>query len=41
VTGGPVSPPLGQTLAIIGKDAVGARIDRCVAEAEQTLSAKD
>tara|TARA_E500000318_G_scaffold1676_8_gene2333 strand:+ start:35603 stop:37327 length:1725 start_codon:yes stop_codon:yes gene_type:complete len=40
VTGGPVSPPLGQTLAIIGKDAVGARIDRCVAEAEQTLAAK-
>lgn len=40
VTGGPVSPPLGQTLAIIGKDAVGARIDRCVAEAEHTLAAK-
>lgn len=41
VTGGPVSPPLGQTLAIIGKDAAVARIDRCVAEAEQSLSAKE
>ncbi len=41
VTGGPVSPPLGQTLAIIGKDGVGARIDRCVAEAEQTLAGKE
>ena len=30
VTGSGVSPPLGQTLAIIGKDATLARIDRCV-----------
>jgi glutamyl-tRNA synthetase len=30
VTGAGVSPPLGQTLAILGKDAVLARIDRCV-----------
>jgi glutamyl/glutaminyl-tRNA synthetase len=41
VTGGPVSPPLGQTLAIIGRDAVGARIDRCVGEAESTLASKE
>lgn len=41
VTGGPVSPPLGQTLAIIGKDAAVGRIDRCIAEAEQSLSAKE
>lgn len=41
VTGGPVSPPLGQTLAIIGKDSVGARIDRCVIEAESALAAKE
>lgn len=41
VTGGPVSPPLGQTLAIIGRDAVGARIDRCVEEAESTLASKE
>ncbi|MFK7759417.1 MAG: glutamate--tRNA ligase [Phycisphaerales bacterium] len=30
VTGAGVSPSLGQTLAILGKDAVLARIDRCV-----------
>jgi glutamyl/glutaminyl-tRNA synthetase len=30
VTGSSVSPPLGQTLAILGKDCVLARIDRCV-----------
>jgi len=30
VTGAGVSPPLGQTLAILGKDAVLARIDGCV-----------
>ena len=41
VTGGPVSPPLGQTLAIIGKDAVAHRIDRCVAQAESALAAKE
>jgi glutamyl/glutaminyl-tRNA synthetase len=29
-TGGAVSPPLGQTLAILGKEAVLARIDGCV-----------
>ena len=35
VTGGPVSPPLGQTLAIIGRDAVVRRIDRCISEASE------
>jgi glutamyl-tRNA synthetase len=34
VTGTSVSPPLGQTLAILGKDRVLARIDRCVESAE-------
>lgn len=41
VTGGPVSPPLGQTLAIIGKAAVGSRIDRCITHAEQALATKE
>lgn len=35
VTGGPVSPPLGQTLAIIGRDATARRIERCIEVAEQ------
>ena len=30
VTGGAVSPPLGETLAILGRDAVLRRIDRCL-----------
>jgi len=30
VTGSGVSPPLGQTLAIIGRDSTLARLDRCV-----------
>ncbi|HXK26554.1 MAG TPA: glutamate--tRNA ligase [Myxococcota bacterium] len=30
-TGGAVSPPLGETLAILGRDAVLRRIDRCLA----------
>lgn len=34
VTGTSVSPPLGQTLAILGKDSVLARIDRCVESVE-------
>jgi glutamyl-tRNA synthetase len=34
VTGTSVSPPLGQTLAILGKDRVLARIDRCIASAD-------
>jgi len=34
VTGAAVSPPLGQTLAILGKDSVLARIDRCCKVAE-------
>lgn len=34
VTGTSVSPPLGQTLAILGKDRVLARMDRCVDHAE-------
>ncbi|MGJ8636638.1 MAG: glutamate--tRNA ligase [Phycisphaerales bacterium] len=37
VTGAGVSPSLGQTLAILGKDSVLARIDRCV---EFTLAEK-
>ncbi len=41
VTGGPVSPPLGQTLAIIGKDAAVARIDRCIQEAESGVASKE
>ena len=41
VTGGPVSPPLGQTLAIIGKAAVSARIQRCIHEAESGVAAKE
>ena len=32
VTGSSASPPLGDTLAILGRDAVLARIDRCIAE---------
>jgi glutamyl-tRNA synthetase len=31
MTGGAVSPPLGDTLAILGRDAVLRRIDRCLA----------
>jgi glutamyl-tRNA synthetase len=34
VTGTSVSPPLGQTLAILGRDRVLARIDRCMEHAE-------
>jgi glutamyl-tRNA synthetase len=30
VTGGAASPPLGDTLAILGRDAVSRRIDRCL-----------
>lgn len=41
VTGGPVSPPLGQTLAIIGKNAVSARIQRCIHEAESGVAANE
>lgn len=29
-TGAGVSPPLGQTLGIIGRDSVLSRIDRCI-----------
>jgi hypothetical protein len=32
VTGGAASPPLGDTLAILGKQAALFRIDRCLAE---------
>ncbi len=35
VTGTSVSPPLGQTLAILGRERVLARIDRCVSMASQ------
>lgn len=38
VTGTSVSPPLGQTLAILGKDSVLARIDRCVESVEAQLA---
>jgi len=38
VTGTSVSPPLGQTLAILGKESVLARIDRCVASVEAQLA---
>ena len=34
VTGSSVSPPLGQTLAILGRERVLARIDRCIASVE-------
>ncbi len=34
VTGTSVSPPLGQTLAILGKPSVLARIDRCIEHTE-------
>jgi glutamyl-tRNA synthetase len=30
VSGGPVSPPIFDTLAILGRDAVLSRIDRCL-----------
>jgi glutamyl-tRNA synthetase len=30
LTGGTVSPPLGDTLAVLGKDAVLRRINRCL-----------
>jgi glutamyl-tRNA synthetase len=32
VTGGAASPPLGDTLAVLGRDAVLCRIDRCLSE---------
>ena len=32
VTGGAASPPLGETLAILGRDAVLRRIERCLAQ---------
>jgi glutamyl-tRNA synthetase len=38
VTGSSVSPPLGQTLAILGRDRVLARIDRCVEHTEAQAS---
>ncbi|MEM9373579.1 MAG: glutamate--tRNA ligase [Planctomycetota bacterium] len=38
VTGTSVSPPLGQTLAILGKDPVLARIDRCVESVEAQVA---
>ncbi len=40
VTGGPVSPPLGQTLAIVGCQGVERRIDRCVAYAESAAESR-
>lgn len=35
VSGGPVSPPIFDTLEILGRDATLARIDRCLASREQ------
>ncbi len=35
VTGAGVSPPLGVTLAVLGRESVQARIERCLAFAEQ------
>jgi glutamyl-tRNA synthetase len=32
VTGSTVSPPLGETLAVIGKQGTLARIHRCIAQ---------
>jgi glutamyl-tRNA synthetase len=32
VTGSAASPPLGDTLALLGREAVGRRLDRCLAE---------
>ena len=39
VTGGAVSPPLGQTLAILGKESVLKRIDLCEGYVEKQASA--
>lgn len=39
VTGTPVSPPIGETLAALGKDETLDRIDRCVTECQRLLAA--
>jgi glutamyl-tRNA synthetase len=39
VTGTPVSPPIGETLAALGKDETLDRIDRCVVECQRLLAA--
>jgi len=39
VTGGSASPPLGETLAILGRDAVGRRIRRCLEVCEPAADA--
>jgi glutamyl/glutaminyl-tRNA synthetase len=36
LTGSAASPPLGETLAVLGRDAVLARIDRCLRETRPT-----
>ena len=36
LTGGAASPPLGETLAVLGREAVLARIDRCLRETRPT-----
>ena len=36
LTGTAASPPLGETLAVLGRAAVLARIDRCLRETRQT-----
>ncbi len=41
VTGVGVSPPLGQTLEILGKDSVVARIDLCIEHVEALIGSKD
>jgi hypothetical protein len=40
VTGGTVSPPIFDTLAILGKDSTLGRIDRCLAAWEARAGAK-
>lgn len=39
VTGTPVSPPIGETLAALGKEETLDRIDRCVVECQRLLAA--
>jgi glutamyl-tRNA synthetase len=39
VTGTPVSPPIGETLAALGKSETLDRIDRCVVECQRLLAA--
>ena len=38
MTGTPVSPPIAETIAAIGKDQLMARIDRCIQQAEAAIA---